>query len=123
MPGRPGPGRRRRGAVPRQPDAGAGARLPRHSLWLWLKRRNDAPPLARCHLEQTCAASLWAGALLVIANVAVIALGGFDVGVDLGRRDPVVHLRAFDADPARRVRPGEGDGRQAVRLSDRRAAL
>jgi uncharacterized Tic20 family protein len=46
-------------------------------LWLWLKRRKDAAPLARCHIEQTFAASIWAGLLLVIANVAVIALGGF----------------------------------------------
>ena len=46
-------------------------------LWLWLKRRKDAPPLARCHIEQTFEASIWAGMLLVIANVAVIALGGF----------------------------------------------
>lgn len=46
-------------------------------LWLWLKRRKDAPPLARCHLEQTLEASIWAGMLLVIANVSVIALGGF----------------------------------------------
>jgi uncharacterized Tic20 family protein len=46
-------------------------------LWLWLKRRKTAPPLARCHIEQTFAASLWAGLLLVIANVAVIGLGGF----------------------------------------------
>jgi len=46
-------------------------------LWLWLKRRKDAPPLARCHIEQTFEASIWAGMLLVIANVAVISLGGF----------------------------------------------
>jgi len=46
-------------------------------LWLWLKRRKDAPPLARCHIEQTFEASIWAGMLLVIANVSVIVLGGF----------------------------------------------
>jgi uncharacterized Tic20 family protein len=46
-------------------------------LWLWLKRRKNAPPLARCHIEQTFEASIWAGMLLVIANVAVIGLGGF----------------------------------------------
>jgi hypothetical protein len=45
--------------------------------WLWWRRRNEASPLARCHIEQTFRASLWAGALLVIANAAVIALGGF----------------------------------------------
>jgi hypothetical protein len=45
--------------------------------WLWWRRRPGAPPLARCHIDQTFRASLWAGALLVIANAAVIALGGF----------------------------------------------
>jgi uncharacterized Tic20 family protein len=46
-------------------------------LWLWLKRRRDAPPLARCHIEQTFEASIWAGMLLVVATGAVIGLGGF----------------------------------------------
>ena len=35
------------------------------------------PMLALCHLRQTISASLWAGALLVIANVAIILLGGY----------------------------------------------
>ncbi|MDS4019429.1 MAG: hypothetical protein RKR03_02785 [Candidatus Competibacter sp.] len=47
-------------------------------LWLYLRRRDDAPPLARGHLRQTLSASLWAGALLVVANLVVVALGGYD---------------------------------------------
>lgn len=46
-------------------------------LALWLKHRRTAPPLARNHLRQTVSASLWAGALLVIANAAIILLGGY----------------------------------------------
>ena len=46
-------------------------------LWLYLKRSPDMPALAVCHLRQTISASLWAGALLVIANVAIILLGGY----------------------------------------------
>jgi hypothetical protein len=49
-------------------------------LWLWLKTRRDAPPLARCHLRQTLAGSLWAGALLVAVNGLIILLGGYDAG-------------------------------------------
>lgn len=45
-------------------------------LWLWRKHRLDAP-LARCHLKQTIAASIWAGVLLVLANGAIILLGGY----------------------------------------------
>ena len=46
-------------------------------LWLYVRRRDDAPPLARGHLRQTVSASLWAGIPLLIANLAVIALGGY----------------------------------------------
>ena len=46
-------------------------------LWLHFKRNADMPALARCHLRQTISASLWAGALLVIANAAIILLGGY----------------------------------------------
>jgi uncharacterized Tic20 family protein len=46
-------------------------------LWLYLKRPADMPALAACHLRQTISASLWAGALLVIANAAIILLGGY----------------------------------------------
>lgn len=45
---------------------------------LWLYRRTPSlPPLARCHLLQTIRASLWAGALLVLANLAILLAGGY----------------------------------------------
>ncbi len=47
-------------------------------LWLHFRHRDNAPPLARGHLRQTLSASLWAGILLVIANLTIIALGGYD---------------------------------------------
>lgn len=47
-------------------------------LVLWWRQRGQAPELARGHLRQTVAASLWAGGLLVVANVAIILLGGYD---------------------------------------------
>lgn len=83
------------------PDSGAGSSAPGQSLavtaevlylanllllpglaflilmGLWRRHRHVAPPLARCHLQQTLAASLWAGGLLVIANAAIILLGGY----------------------------------------------
>jgi hypothetical protein len=46
-------------------------------LWLYLKRSAGTPALAVCHLRQTISASLWAGVLLVIANAAIILLGGY----------------------------------------------
>lgn len=46
-------------------------------LVLWWRARDGAPALARGHLRQTVAASLWAGALLVLANGAIIAAGGY----------------------------------------------
>jgi hypothetical protein len=48
--------------------------------WLWYRHRASGPLLARCHLEQTMSASIWAGILLVIANAVVIAFGGYDSG-------------------------------------------
>ncbi len=47
-------------------------------LGLYFRHRGNAPPLARGHLRQTLSASLWAGILLVIANLTIIALGGYD---------------------------------------------
>ena len=47
-------------------------------LVLWLRERHRAPELARGHLRQTLAASLWAGALLIVANAAIILAGGYD---------------------------------------------
>lgn len=49
-------------------------------LWLtylYFKHRHKAPRLARCHLEQTFIASLIGGVLLVIANLAILWLGGY----------------------------------------------
>lgn len=45
---------------------------------LWWREKDRAPALARCHLAQTVSASLWAGGLLVAANIAIILLGGYD---------------------------------------------
>lgn len=47
-------------------------------LLLWRQAYRDAPPLARCHLRQTLAGSLWAGGLLIGANLAIVLLGGYD---------------------------------------------
>lgn len=47
-------------------------------LWLHFRHCDGAPPLARGHLRQTLSASLWAGILLVIANLTIVALGGYD---------------------------------------------
>jgi uncharacterized Tic20 family protein len=49
-------------------------------LWLYFRRRDAAPPLARVHLRQTVSASLWAGALLIFANLLIVTLGGYDSG-------------------------------------------
>ncbi len=46
-------------------------------LVLWFRERQRAPELARNHLRQTVAASLGAGALLVVANAAIILAGGY----------------------------------------------
>lgn len=46
-------------------------------LWLYFKRSADMPALAVCHLRQAISASIWAGALLVIANLLIILLGGY----------------------------------------------
>jgi hypothetical protein len=44
---------------------------------LYLRRDRTARPLFAAHLEQTFAASLWAGALLVLVNLLILALGGY----------------------------------------------
>lgn len=46
-------------------------------LWLYFKRSADLPVLAICHLRQAISASLWAGVLLVIANLLIILFGGY----------------------------------------------
>ncbi len=44
----------------------------------WLRQRFNAgaSPLVRCHFAQTFFVSLWGGALLIIATLIFIALGG-----------------------------------------------
>lgn len=44
---------------------------------LYVLRRDDSPPLAAAHLAQTFFASLWAGILLVVVNVMILLLGGY----------------------------------------------
>ncbi|HNH36799.1 MAG TPA: hypothetical protein PK375_12830 [Rhodocyclaceae bacterium] len=44
--------------------------------WLWATRRADAPPLARCHLDQAFFVSLWGGVLLAVCSAAFVLLGG-----------------------------------------------
>ena len=46
-------------------------------LGLYFRCRSSASPLARVHLRQTVSASLWAGALLILANLLIVVLGGY----------------------------------------------
>lgn len=45
---------------------------------LYLRYRNTAPALARCHLRQTFNASIWSGIMLILVNGLIILLGGYD---------------------------------------------
>lgn len=45
--------------------------------WLRFGQR-QAPPLARCHLDQAFWVSLWGGLLIVVASSIILLLGGFD---------------------------------------------
>ncbi len=47
-------------------------------LVLYFRHRHSASPLARGHLQQTLAASLWAGGLLVLVNGFILWSGGYD---------------------------------------------
>ena len=47
-------------------------------LYLYFRHRATAPALARGHLQQTVAASFWAGLLLVLVNGLVLWLWGYD---------------------------------------------
>ncbi len=47
-------------------------------IGLYFRERHSAPPLARCHLVQTVSASIWAGVMLVVVNLLIIVLGGYD---------------------------------------------
>lgn len=46
-------------------------------LVLYRRHGKTAPPLARCHLRQTLAGSLWAGVLLIVANGLIVLFGGY----------------------------------------------
>lgn len=46
-------------------------------LFVYLRNIRSAPALAVCHLRQTLSASLWAGALLLLANTIIVLLGGY----------------------------------------------
>lgn len=45
---------------------------------VYLRKMRGAPPLARCHLRQTMAASIWAGITLIVINLLIVAFGGYD---------------------------------------------
>lgn len=45
---------------------------------LFFRHRKTTDPLARCHLDQTFTASLWGGLLLVVVNIVILLLGGYD---------------------------------------------
>ena len=46
-------------------------------LVLYYRNISHAPALPACHLRQTVSAGLWAGALLVVANLGIVLLGGY----------------------------------------------
>lgn len=46
-------------------------------FYLYRKHARGRGGLAACHLKQTLASSLWAAALLGVANVLIILLGGY----------------------------------------------
>ncbi|MFA7239532.1 MAG: hypothetical protein WC091_05410 [Sulfuricellaceae bacterium] len=49
-------------------------------LWLYFTRRASAPALAVCHLKQAIAGSLWAGVLLGVVSLVILAFGGIYSG-------------------------------------------
>lgn len=46
-------------------------------LIVYQRHCKQAAPLAACHLRQTLSASIWAGVILVVANLVIIVLGGY----------------------------------------------
>lgn len=46
-------------------------------VFVYIRHIKQAPALAACHLRQTLSASVWAGIILVMANLVIIALGGY----------------------------------------------
>ena len=47
-------------------------------VWLYFRHAGQSPALARCYLDQTLFASLWAGILLIVVNGVILLLGGYD---------------------------------------------
>jgi hypothetical protein len=45
-------------------------------LWLWLRNKDSAPPLARQHLKQATFVSLWGGLLIASLITLFILIGG-----------------------------------------------
>ncbi len=45
--------------------------------WLFIRCDRQTPLLAQAHIHQSFSASLWAGVLLVLVNLCVILLGGY----------------------------------------------
>jgi uncharacterized Tic20 family protein len=45
--------------------------------WLFLRCDRKTPELAQTHVHQAFSASLWAGVLLVLVNLAIILFGGY----------------------------------------------
>ncbi|UCV12454.1 hypothetical protein KI614_04325 [Dechloromonas denitrificans] len=47
-------------------------------VWLWLKYKDSAPPLAKHHLRQTTFVSLYGGLLITTLSAIFILAGGLD---------------------------------------------
>lgn len=46
-------------------------------VWLWLRHRHSAPPLARNHLHQATFVSVAAGVLIACLSGVIVGLGGW----------------------------------------------
>lgn len=46
-------------------------------LVLYLRNKDHAASLAKCHLRQTFIGSIWAGVMLIIVNVIILLFGGY----------------------------------------------
>ncbi|TAJ94425.1 MAG: hypothetical protein EPO31_09750 [Gammaproteobacteria bacterium] len=46
-------------------------------LWLYYRLPPKGSDLARCHLRQAIAGSIWAGILLILLNAVILLLGGY----------------------------------------------
>lgn len=47
-------------------------------LAIYFRHKNTAPDLAAAHITQTVTASIWAGILLILVNIMILLLGGYD---------------------------------------------